>query len=181
MTQTMPNHYSHSFALNLEKIPTKKSDRIALQILYPGIIFGLFLVLLGVFELLNSFKDNSTDFDFIPENNEVIYPPFLNPTFFDIVIILIGSGIVISLLFSYIRYKKIFFDGKKVQIIYRPVFGAKKVVKERYDWIKDFKTKKQYRIFIARAHVSQLKLTNGDLLVYDFICENKKFVNCAVL
>ncbi len=130
MTQTMPNHYSHSFALNLEKIPTRKSDRIALQILYPGIIFGLFLVLLGVFELLNSFKDNSTDFDFIPENNEVIYPPFLNPTFFDIVIILIGSGIVISLLFSYIRYKKIFFDGKKVQIIYRPVFGAKKVVKE---------------------------------------------------
>lgn len=58
---------------------------------------------------------------------------------------------------------------------------AKKVVKERYDWIKNFKTKKQYRIFIARAHVSQLKLTNGDLLVYDYICENKKFVNCAVL
>ena len=58
---------------------------------------------------------------------------------------------------------------------------AKKVVKERYDWIKNFKTQKQYRIFIARAHVSQLKLTNGDLLVYDYICENKKFVNCAVL
>ena len=37
---------------------------------------------------------------------------------------------MLSLFLSYIRYKKIFFDGKKVQIIYRPAFGAKKVVKE---------------------------------------------------
>lgn len=54
----------------------------------------------------------------------------MNPTFFDLVIILVGAGIVLSLFLSYIRYKKIFFDGKKVQIIYRPAFGAKKVVKE---------------------------------------------------
>ena len=34
MTDTAPNHYSHSFVLNLDKLPTKKSDRIALHILY---------------------------------------------------------------------------------------------------------------------------------------------------
>lgn len=130
MTESAPNHYSHSFVLNLDKLPTKKSDRIALQILYPGIIFGLILVFLGVFELFNGFNHSKTDFDFMPEDEDVIYQPFMNPTFFDIVIILIGLGIVLSLFFSYIRYKKIFFDGKKVQIIYRPVFGAKKTVKE---------------------------------------------------
>ena len=130
MTESAPVHYSHSFALNMDKLPTKKSDRIALRILYPGIIFGLILVLLGIVELFNGLNHSKTDFDFIPEDEDVIYQPFMNPTFFDIVIILIGLGIVCSLIFSYIRYKKIFFDGKKIQIISRPVFGAKKAVKE---------------------------------------------------
>lgn len=53
----------------------------------------------------------------------------MNPTFFDLVIILVGAGIVLSLFLSYIRYKKSF-RRQKVQIIYRPAFGAKKVVKE---------------------------------------------------
>ena len=131
MTDTAPNHYSHSFVLNLDKLPTKKSDRIALHILYPGLIFGTILILLGFYELFNGLSHSRTDFDFIPENEgDVIYQPFMNPTFFDLVIILVGAGIVLSLFLSYIRYKKIFFDGKKVQIIYRPAFGAKKVVKE---------------------------------------------------
>ena len=131
MTDPAPNHYSHSFVLNLDKLPTKKSDRIALHILYPGLIFGTILILLGFYELFNGLSHSRTDFDFIPENEgDVIYQPFMNPTFFDLVIILVGAGIVLSLFLSYIRYKKIFFDGKKVQIIYRPAFGAKKVVKE---------------------------------------------------
>ena len=131
MTDAAPNHYSHSFVLNLDKLPTKKSDRIALHILYPGLIFGTILILLGFYELFNGLSHSRTDFDFIPENEgDVIYQPFMNPTFFDLVIILVGAGIVLSLFLSYIRYKKIFFDGKKVQIIYRPAFGAKKVVKE---------------------------------------------------
>ena len=57
---------------------------------------------------------------------------------------------------------------------------AKKVVKERYDWIKYFKTKNQYRIFIARAHVSKLKLANGDLLINDYTCKDKGVLNCVV-
>ena len=131
MTDTTPNHYSHSFVLNLDKLPTKKSDRIALHILYPGLIFGTILIVVGFYELFNGLSHSRTDFDFIPENEgDVIYQPFMNPTFFDLVIILVGAGIVLSLFLSYIRYKKIFFDGKKVQIIYRPAFGAKKVVKE---------------------------------------------------
>ena len=131
MTDNAPNHYSHSFVLNLDKLPTQKSDRIALHILYPGLLFGIILILLGLYELFNGLSHNRTDFDFIPGKAEdVIYQPFMNPTFFDLVIILVGAGIVLSLFLSYIRYKKIFFDGKKVQIIYRPAFGAKKVVKE---------------------------------------------------
>ena len=167
MTDTAPNHYSHSFVLNLDKLPTKKSDRIALHILYPGLIFGTILILLGFYELFNGLSHSRTDFDFIPENEgDVIYQPFMNPTFFDLVIILVGAGIVLSLFLSYIRYKKIFFDGKKVQIIYRPAFGAKKVVKEsigNYEGVRfrieffqfGFMTKNKY--FIELYHKNSQK------------------------
>lgn len=131
MKYNAPDHYSHSYQLRLENLPTKKSDRIALHILYPGLILGAILVLLGVYELLNGLIHTKTDFDFMLPNGEAAaYEPFMNPTFFDIVIILIGIGIVMSLLFSYIRYKKILFDGKNVTIIHRPAFGSKKMVKE---------------------------------------------------
>lgn len=131
MKYNAPDHYSHSYQLRLENLPTKKSDRIALHILYPGLILGAILVLLGVYELLNGLIHTKTDFDFMLPNGEAAaYEPFMNPTFFDIVIILIGIGIVMSLIFSYIRYKKILFDGKNVTIIHRPAFGAKKMVKE---------------------------------------------------
>lgn len=131
MNDLAPNHYSHSYQLSLEKLPTKKSDRIAMHILYPGLIFGAILIFLGIYELLNGLSHSRTDFDALLENGgETIYQPFMSPTFFDIVIIFVGLGIVLSLFFSYIRYKKIFFDGQNVQIIYRPIFGAKKVYKE---------------------------------------------------
>lgn len=130
MKYNAPDHYSHSYQLRLENLPTKKSDRIALHILYPGLILGAILVLLGIYELLNGLIHTKTDFDFMLPNGEATYEPFMNPTFFDIVIIFIGIGIVMSLLFSYIRYKKILFDGKNVTIIHRPAFGSKKMVKE---------------------------------------------------
>lgn len=117
MTDTAPNHYSHSFVLNLDKLPTKKSDRIALHILYPGLIFGTILILLGFYELFNGLSHSRTDFDFIPENEgDVIYQPFMNPTFFDLVIILVGAGIVLSLFLSYIRYKKSFSTAKRYKL-----------------------------------------------------------------
>lgn len=131
MKYNAPDHYSHSYQLRLETLPTKKSDRIALHILYPGLVFGAILMLLGLYELFNGFIHAKTDFDFMLPNGDIAaYEPFLNPTFFDIVIIFIGVGIITSLVFSYIRYKKILFDGKTVTIVHRPALGSKKTVKE---------------------------------------------------
>lgn len=131
MKYNAPDHYSHSYQLRLETLPTKKSDRIALHILYPGLIFGAILMLLGLYELFNGFIHAKTDFDFmLPNGDAAAYEPFLNPTFFDIVIIFIGIGIITSLVLSYIRYKKILFDGKTVTIVHRPALGSKKTVKE---------------------------------------------------
>ena len=53
------NHYSHSFELNLTNIPGKASDRIALRILYPGLLAGFALMLLALYEFGNVFLNGS--------------------------------------------------------------------------------------------------------------------------
>ncbi len=138
MNYKTPRHYSHSYALKLDSLPTKKSDRIALRFLYPGMIFGAILAFLGIYELLNGMTHTKTDFDLMLSEGAFDYQPLISAAFFDSVIILIGLGIIVSLLFSYIRYRKIMFDGKTVTIVSRPVFGSKKVFKEdigRYDGV----------------------------------------------
>ena len=123
-----PDHFSHSFELKLEK-----SDRIALSILYPGLFFGAILVLLGVYELFNGFKHGSSAFDDISPDATVAFEPLISPWLFDSVIIVIGLGIIFSLILSYIRYKKIFFDGKTVEVVHRPAFGDKKGFKDKLE------------------------------------------------
>lgn len=131
MDNNAPDHFSHSYELRLDNLPTKKSDRIALHILYPGLFFGAVLVVLGIYEFFNGFRHSRTVFDDLgTTESSISYPPFINPSFFDAVIIIIGLGIIISLISSYIRYKKIFFDGKTVTIVYRPALGEKKTYKE---------------------------------------------------
>lgn len=130
MNCNAPEHFSHSYELKIDHIPTQKSDRIALSILYPGLLFGFALIILGLYELFNGLKSAKTLLDEVLPKGDISYTPLVNPTFFDAVIILIGMGVVISLIFSYIRYKKIFFDGKNVTVIHRPVLGVKKSYKD---------------------------------------------------
>lgn len=132
MNKNIPQHFSHNYQLQMDPLPTKESDRINLKILLPGLFFGTILFCLGAFELLNGFKKGESSFfdKAMQELNPQNYSSFLSPTFFDIVIMALGLGIIASLIFSYIRYKKIFFDGKIVTIIHRPIFGEKKIFRE---------------------------------------------------
>ena len=127
-----PDHFSHSFELKLAHLPTKKSDRISLSILYPGLFFGAVLVILGLYELFNGFNPSQKAFgDIVSPEELAAFDPLISPWLFDSVIITIGLGIIVTLVMSYIRYKKIFFDGKNVEIIHRPALGEKKSFKEK--------------------------------------------------
>jgi len=120
MTHNAPDHFSYDFALNLDKIPAKRGDRIALHILFPGLIAAIFLIALGVYELAHGVR---------PQNNPAV-PTWFNLTFFDSVLILLGLWIIGVLFVSYFTYKKVFYDGKKVTMIYRNIFGGRTTVKE---------------------------------------------------
>lgn len=120
-------HYSQSFELRLNNLPTKSSDRIALSILYPGILCGIFLIILGAYEFLNGILFKDTEFSVMfPSNNAQNEMFLISPAVFDVTVIIIGIGIVVALMMSYIRYRKILFDGETVTIIDRKI-GRKKV------------------------------------------------------
>lgn len=123
-------HYSHCFELKLNTLPCKASDRISLKILFPGILCGLALMFLAFYDFSNGFLlSGKFDVVFTDTTGEK-YDPFLSPSVFDILIFLIGSWITSSLFFSYIRYRKIFFDGKTIKIIDRKLGGRKIVYSE---------------------------------------------------
>ena len=124
MNYNAPNHFGYHFELNINKIPTKESDRISLGLLLPGGIIGFLLIFLGVYEFLHGAS---------PLADEAVSQTisfWFNLTFFDIVLVALGAWIICSLSVHYFTYKKVFFDGKKITIIYRRFFGKKKTVKE---------------------------------------------------
>lgn len=123
-------HFSHFFSLNLDKLPTKNSDRIALRILYPGILFGLLLALLGLFDLTSSYFPLD---DGALELPQVAVDGWFASWFFDGAIFVIGCGIVFKLFSSYLCYRKIFFDGKNITIVDRVLGGKKISYKEKLD------------------------------------------------
>ncbi len=126
MNRNIPVHYSYNFKLNIDKLPTKESDRINLKILLPGLFLGFILVLLGIFELTNGLNtQNKLVEKLVQLENKEIYDSFISPMCFDFIIIALGLGIMTSLILSNLRYKKIFFDGKNITMIKRSSWGKK--------------------------------------------------------
>lgn len=131
MNYTAPDYFSHCFELKLDKIPARVSDRTSWRFQLPGIIFGALLVYIGGYEIFNGFRHPKTSFDDILQiEGTTEYVPLINPVFFDVIFILIGLGMVVASIASYIRYRKIIFDGKNVTTTYRPVIGDKTTFKE---------------------------------------------------
>ncbi len=131
MINNTPEHFSHCFTLKTDHFPTRASDRTSWRFQLPGIVFGALLAFLGIYELLDGFRHISGGRDDISAISEASsYQPLITPAFFDIIFIIIGVGMIVASIASYLRYKKIILDGKTVNVIYRPVLGSKITFKE---------------------------------------------------
>lgn len=131
MSHNQPHHFSNKFKLDLNRKPTRSSDRTSLRFVLPGLIFGILLTFIGGFELFNGFRHVKTDFDRLIADGDIVqYQPLISPVFFDVVFILIGLGMVAAAVLSYLRYRKISFDGKNVTIVNRSGWGGKETLVE---------------------------------------------------
>ena len=110
----VPDHFSSKLHFDLKKSPASVADRSSIWWSFWGCFFGLALLALGMFELLSFFTAEK-------ESGQSLVVVEL----FAFFIVLIGLGLFIYSVFSFVRYKKFIFDGKEFQIIYRPAVGVK--------------------------------------------------------
>jgi len=167
MNNNAPKHFSHYFELKTDRLPSRSSDRTSWRFQLPGIIFGLLLAFLGAYELFDGFSHPASETtDELSSLHDISeYQPLITPTFFDIVFIIIGLGMVMASIASYIRYKKIMFDGKNVEVVYRPVFGAKTSFKESI---------KAYLGVRLRIELFQLGLINKNRYIVELYHKDPK-------
>ena len=125
-----PEHFSYKLELRLDKLPARVSDRTNWSFLLPGIVFGILLFLLGGYELFNGFRDLESGLNELAVSGAAEYKPLVSPVFFDVVFMVVGLGMIAASIASYIRYKKIIFDGKTVFIGWRKVSGKKVIIRE---------------------------------------------------
>ena len=106
MNTAYPNHFSHKFRFPINRTPSKKMDRLSISLILTGCLFGMMIIFIGAYDLWGA-------------NNSLEYESVLNIRFFDIVLMVIGIGIIVNLCISYFRYKKIYYDGKNITVISR--------------------------------------------------------------
>ena len=126
------NHLSHKLEFNLNKPLAKTSDRTSWFFLLPGIVFGALLFLLGLYEMLHGFRyTNPSVAEIVPAEAFSKFEPLINPIFYDIIFMLIGLGMIVAGVASYLIYFKFICDGKTMTIIRRSVMGKKIAYKEK--------------------------------------------------
>ena len=137
MVYSAPNHYSYKFKFDIEKLPASQKDRIPCRLAVWGILFGLVFAGLGLFEAILYFIEPAeVSYDFnLPEHNISENISFWR-YFFDIFVFIFGVLIITLSVMGMMRYKKIFFDGDKIRIVHRPLFGEKQVeVEDLYNYL----------------------------------------------
>ncbi len=131
MSYTVPSHFSHKLEFKFNRLPAKISDRTRWQFMLPGLVFGTLLFALGLYEMLSGFKyTNANVAEIVPLTDLSQYEPFISPVVFDAIFMIVGLGMMLAAVCSYIRYRKFIFDGKTMIIGNRPVFGKKRIVQE---------------------------------------------------
>jgi hypothetical protein len=123
MGYTNPEHYSYKFKFDIDKLPAVQKDRTSRRFSYAGVLFGLFFVLLSLFDIYSCFlTENSNNYDFTLPKNVATYDVVTLRYAFDAFILLFGMLIVGISVISMQRYKKICFDGDKIIIKHHPLW-----------------------------------------------------------
>ncbi|MFV0626288.1 MAG: hypothetical protein ACK5N8_02920 [Alphaproteobacteria bacterium] len=188
------NHFSNNFELNISKLPTKRTDRASFSLFLPNLFFAVLLIAIGVYELFNGFNSSASVFDDV--NREIEYTSLMvSPVIFDLVLITVGFWIVWSLYSSFVRYKKVFFDGHVFTITHRPTWGAKKVFREsaaNYEGVRFRTAYYQHGLFNRNKYIIELYhedecktvplfITTKDIRFGDVISKYAKYFNKSII
>lgn len=127
MKQIFPKYMSHSYKLDLEHFPAQAKDRLSLSVVMTAVIIGLLMALIGFLEINNKLYIEQSSSPLFLMTDSL---PFLSNVFVDYSFIIVGIGIVLWSLISYISYKKISFDGRSFDVSFKGIFGETEMFDE---------------------------------------------------
>ncbi len=130
MTYVAPNHYSSKFKLDIEKIPSKQTDRVSIGIAAWGLFCGLIFIALGAYEIVAYFLEISDeDYDFTLPENISLHQLFIIRYSFDWFILFFGMLVLGLAIRALYRRKVVYFDGSKIKLKHKSLWG-KNLLKE---------------------------------------------------
>ncbi|MBR1841439.1 MAG: hypothetical protein IJ778_04845 [Alphaproteobacteria bacterium] len=133
MVYKVPDHYSYKFKFDIDKLPAVQKDKISYGLTIWGLIFGLLFVFIGGYEIFAYFfiGGGEEQYDFnLPAQMSSADIAFRRYSF-DTFLVVFGLLIIGLAVAGMLRYKKVFFDGDKITITHKPLFGP--VMKETED------------------------------------------------
>ena len=127
MKKKLPKHLSYDYQLKLDDTPLKIADRMPLKVIMPAIVIGFIMTFISCLELSGSmYAPESMGYVITSETR----PPLFSHTVVDTAFIILGLGIIIGAVVSYIRYKKIFFNGKIFSVDLHGIFTESELFRE---------------------------------------------------
>ena len=176
MKQNFPKHLSYNYKLNLEKLPSKASDRLSLRIVIPAIVCGLIMTLLGIFEL-NNFLYTGVETAYKAGKN--IHQPLIGHLVADYSFIILGLGIIAGTIIAHIRYKKIYFNGRIFDVDFKGIFGEVEMFTENLRNYRGVRMRVefcQFGILTKNKYIIELEHIDPDKTIPLYISTNSSGV-----
>lgn len=177
MTDLNYEHFSHSFAMNLKKLPVKVTDRHSRLILTAGVLFGAMLCLLSLFYFMPDSLTGAVDIENSMPKSKNHIETLISPEIFNVIIFLTGLGLILWCFVKFLGYKKIFFDGTCFTVKAHPLGGSKEVFKENlYNYLGVRLRVKfyQFGIFTLNKYIVELYHRDPDKIIPLYISLRKK-------
>ncbi len=166
MLKYSPDHFSSKYKLDISKVPTCKTDRTSLKKSLLSLVCGFSLLALGIFEMYTFLRaQKNSDFS------------FFTVEIFALIIMILAISVIANSIFSIVRYKKFYFDGKNFDITYRPSIGIKhceKVALEGYIGVRLRILFTQNGLFSKNRYIIDLYHQDASKIVPLYISTNGK-------
>ena len=164
MTFIAPDHFSYKFKLDTDNVPVCQTDKFSTNLAVWGLIGGLLFVALGSYEILSylfNVSDESYDFKLPPEMT--LKQLIILRYSFDTFILLLGLTIVALSVCAMRRSKTVCFDGKKVKVIHKTIWGETFVEEEDlYNYTGVLMTVEYYQIGLITRNRYIIELHHPD-------------------
>lgn len=177
MTDINCEHFSHSFALNLKKLPVKATDRNSRLLLTAGVLLGAMLCLLSLFYFMPDSVTGTADIESSMPKSATRIDTFISPEIFNLIIFLTGLGLILWCFVKFLGYKKIFFDGSSFTVKSHPLGSGKEVFTENlYNYLGVRLRVKfyQFGIFTLNKYIVELYHRDPDKIIPLYISLRKK-------